>query len=175
MALCCLLGIEAELASAFILGFILDAIPGSAEEYQGQMSSLFANELTTILLVTIVAPVIEELIFRLIILSLSRKFLPFFAANIIQAALFGIYHMNPVQGIYAFLLGLFIGYIAKCTGSVIPCMCFHIVFNITGLLLDDFVPATLHIAVKILIVIAALVGVSQGTYLLTHLDKDNSR
>ena len=158
MALCSLLGIECELAAAFILGFILDALPGMSDTYQEHMSPLLENDLSTILLVVIIAPILEELIFRGLILSLSRKFLPFLAADIIQAGLFGIYHMNLVQGIYAFVLGLFIGYLIKRTGSLINCICFHVVFNLTGLILDDLLPGEMHIAIRLIILLTALAG-----------------
>lgn len=159
MALCSLLGIECEFAAAYILGFILEVIPGATVDYQSRMASLLQNDFATILFVVFVGPFMEELIFRLFILLPARKFMPFFAANILQAALFGIYHMNLVQGIYAFLFGLFIGYIMKCTDSIISCICFHIMFNLTGLLLDDYMPAEFNTAVvRIIIVAAALVS-----------------
>lgn len=167
--LCSLLGIECELAAAFILGFILDALPGMSGTYQAHMSPLLENDLKVIMLVTFAAPVMEELIFRLLILSFARKYLPFFAANIIQAGLFGIYHMSLVQGIYAFLLGLFIGYLMKCTGTVINCICFHIAFNISGLLIDDLMPDNLHIAVRMIILIIAAAG---SIYTLMKLVKN---
>ena len=160
MVLCSLLGIECELAAAFILGLILDSLPGMSDAYREQMSSLFENDLTTIMLVIFIAPVIEELVFRFFILSLACKLLPFFAANLIQAGLFGIYHMSLVQGIYAFLLGLFIGYLARCTGSVINCICFHLAFNLTGLLLDDLMPDNLLFPIRLIILIAALTGLA---------------
>ena len=159
MALCSLLGIECELAAAFILGFILDALPGMSDTYQEHMSPLLENDLSTILLVVIIAPILEELIFRGLILSLSRKFLPFLAADIIQAGLFGIYHMNLVKGIYAFVLGLFIGYLVKCTGSVIYGICFHVVFNLTGLLIDDLMPDDPNTAIRLTIITAALAAI----------------
>lgn len=156
--MCCLLGIECELAAAILLGLILDALPGVSDAYQEQISSLLENDITTVMLVIIAAPLLEELIFRFLILSLSRKFLPFFAANLIQAGLFGIYHMNLIQGIYAFLFGLFMGYLVKRTGSVISCICFHLMFNLTGLLLDDLVPYIDGGAVRLVILAAALAG-----------------
>ena len=168
-ALCSLLGIECELAAAFILGFILDTMPGVSSAYQEHISPLLENDLSMIILVTFAAPILEELIFRLLILSIAGKYFPFFAANIIQAGLFGIYHMSLVQGIYAFILGLFIGYLVKCTGSVINCICFHIVFNISGLLLDELMPDNLHIAIRIIILMIALAGI---IYTLMKLVKD---
>ncbi len=158
MALCSLLGIECELAAAFILGFILDAFPDASDVYQERISSLLENDMTTVLLVIVVAPLLEELIFRFLILSILRGFLPFFAANLIQAAVFGIYHMNLVQGIYAFLFGLFMGYLIKRTGSVISCISFHLMFNLTGLLLDDFVPYVPGAAIRLIILAISLTG-----------------
>lgn len=156
MALCSLLGIECEFAAAYILGFILEVIPGAVSDYQDRMSTLLKNDFATVLLVVFVGPFMEELIFRLLILIPARKFMPFFAANILQAVLFGIYHMNLVQGIYAFLLGLFIGYLMMCTESILSCVCFHIMFNLTGLLLDDYMPAGLNMGVKFVIMVAAV-------------------
>ena len=141
-----------------MLGFILDALPGISGFYREQISSLLENDPATIMLVAVIAPVLEELFFRFLILFSAKKFFPFYAANIIQAALFGIYHMNPVQGIYAFVLGLFIGYLVKRTGSVTNCICFHIVFNITGLLLDDLMPDNMYILIRLIIMVISLAG-----------------
>ena len=162
--MCCLMGIEAELFAAFILDFILSVLPDLADSYQEAISSVLENDFTMILLVVIVAPVLEELIFRFVILSLGRRFMSFKTANILQAALFGIYHMNLVQGIYAFILGYMIGLFRKYTGSVIPCICFHVVFNISGLLVDDFMPADINVVVKVLIMLVSL-----GAFVLTFM------
>lgn len=56
-----------------------------------------------------VAPILEELVFRLIFLRAGRMVMPFWAANLVQALLFGFYHAFMVQRIYTFALGLIIG------------------------------------------------------------------
>ncbi len=43
-------------------------------------------------------PVCEELVFRGVTMRLVRRALPFWAANLMQAVLFGIFHMNWIQG-----------------------------------------------------------------------------
>ena len=53
----------------------------------------------------ILAPVGEELVFRGLTYRFARKALPFWGANILQAALFGVMHLNLFQGLYAFFLG----------------------------------------------------------------------
>lgn len=61
----------------------------------------------------ILGPVCEELVFRGVTMRLVRRALPFWAANLMQAVLFGIFHMNWIQGIYAFVLGLVLGWICE--------------------------------------------------------------
>lgn len=45
----------------------------------------------------ILGPVCEELVFRGVTMRLVRRALPFWAANLMQAVLFGIFHMNWIQ------------------------------------------------------------------------------
>ncbi|MCR5000175.1 MAG: CPBP family intramembrane metalloprotease, partial [Lachnospiraceae bacterium] len=61
-------------------------------------------------------------------------------------------------GIYAFLFGLFMGYLIKRTGLVISCISFHLMFNLTGLLLDDLVPYVPGTAIRLIILAISLTG-----------------
>ena len=64
-----------------------------------------------IVLYCLVTPVLEEIIFRYFIFNLLKKRIKKAAVSIlITAALFGIYHLNPVQMLYGFLMGLLITY-----------------------------------------------------------------
>ena len=49
--------------------------------------------------------------------------------NGVQAALFGIMHLNLVQGAYAFLVGLICGYLALKYKTLVASMLFHLCFN----------------------------------------------
>lgn len=80
----------------------------------------------------ILGPIEEELTFRGVILSSAKKALPFWAANFLQALLFGIFHMNLIQGIYAFCIGLFLGYICERGCSIWLSIFLHIIFNFWG-------------------------------------------
>lgn len=166
IGLCCLLGVACEFFSSYALGFILEAMPGAADKYSSDMSALFTDEITTIVLVALVMPILEELIFRLLIFKALKKVLPFIAANLIQAALFGIYHMNLIQGIYAFLLGLLLGLLCERAQTFLTCISFHCAFNITGLLIDDYMPAGLHTAAKAVIMLASLAA---GIFIFLNL------
>lgn len=86
----------------------------------------------------LLAPVSEELIFRGVTMRQAKKALPFWGANLLQALLFGIYHMNMVQGIYAFCLGLILGYVCEKGGSIYYSILLHMLFNFWGSMLSQF-------------------------------------
>ena len=92
------------------------------------------NPLILLLSVCFAAPVAEELCFRgLAFRHLLRGF-PFWKANMIQAALFGVIHITPVQVGYAFLFGLLLGWIFHRTGRFGAVVLAHIVFNFANFL-----------------------------------------
>ena len=60
----------------------------------------------------------------------AKRALPrFWMANVFQALMFGIMHMNLIQGIYAFAIGLFLGFLAERYQSILPCVLVHFVVN----------------------------------------------
>ena len=80
------------------------------------------------------APLHEELVFRGVTLHYAKKAMPFFVANILQALLFGVMHMNLIQGTYAFIAGLVLGYVYHKTKSLRVSILFHFFFNLMGVL-----------------------------------------
>jgi hypothetical protein len=79
--------------------------------------------------VVLVAPIAEELCFRGLVLNRLMAVLPFWKANVVQAALFGLIHLSPIQSIYAFLFGLLLGWIYHKTGRFSAAIAAHIAFN----------------------------------------------
>ena len=55
-------------------------------------------------------------------------------ANMIQALLFGLLHANLVQGSYAWLLGIALGYIVWKCGALFPGIFMHVIFNAYGMI-----------------------------------------
>ena len=131
-----LLGICIQFGAAYILDLILNMMPKVSEEYDETLSVLLQDDFRIMMTVFLIAPVLEETVFRLLILRLGAKYIPFWIMNIIQALLFGIYHGNWVQGIYAFLLGMLLGYVLKSTGVIIASIIVHMTINITGILMQ---------------------------------------
>jgi membrane protease YdiL (CAAX protease family) len=82
-----------------------------------------------ILRIVIIAPIVEELIFRGVILSgFSRNYRPAFSI-FFSALLFALFHLNPWQFPAAFALGIILGWIRIRTGSVLACIVGHAIHN----------------------------------------------
>ena len=116
--------------------YTLNALaPEVMESYNETMNSvgLGSNFLITLIYACILGPIAEELMFRAVTQGyLRRSGLHAVAVIFIQAILFGIAHMNPVQSTYATVFGLSLGLLRHKYGNVrITCLA-HIVFNVFG-------------------------------------------
>lgn len=82
-----------------------------------------------IICLTILGPILEELLFRGAITKvLLKKYSPA-VAILISGIIFGIFHMNPAQVVSAMLIGFFLAWIYYKTHSLIPCILIHIMNN----------------------------------------------
>ena len=82
-----------------------------------EVPKTFVGVLIFICGMALVPAIFEELFFRKWILNLSKKYGKLFAV-IFSAALFGVYHMNISQGIFAFFIGVLFGVIAIKAGNI---------------------------------------------------------
>ena len=124
-------------AVSIIIGFLAFMLPETVAAYEEMVESagLTDYSLTWVFAVVILPPLVEETVFRGLILHYLKKGgARFWAANLIQAVLFGIYHGNLIQGIYAFCIGVLLGYLAERYGSLIIPVLVHALFNLFGTL-----------------------------------------
>lgn len=78
----------------------------------------------------LLAPVVEEIVFRgAILATLLGMMKNRWAAIALSAALFALVHMNLAQMPHAFLIGLIIGWMYSRTGSMVPGIVVHFVNN----------------------------------------------
>ena len=83
-----------------------------------------------IISIAIMAPLVEELLFRGAIQGyMLRKGMKPLHAILIASAIFGIVHMNPIQIPFAFAIGLIFGWLYYRTGSVVPGIIGHFINN----------------------------------------------
>ena len=82
------------------------------------------------LTISLLAPVLEEVMFRGAIQGyLTRKLGNPWLAMAIAALVFGVYHMNPVQVVYASMFGFILGWMYYRTGSLMSVIVGHVLNN----------------------------------------------
>lgn len=125
------LGLSLQFLISMCLNAVYPILPQTLiEEYGSLMETLIGGNVWLSLFVTVIlAPLAEELLFRGITLQKAKKIMPFMAANVLQAVLFGIYHMNWIQGVYAFVLGMILGFTAEYFHSIWASILLHAFVN----------------------------------------------
>ncbi len=126
-----------------VVTLVLSSLPEAwMESYAEAAASLDNPGVVSFIATALVAPVAEEVVFRGLMLSRLRRAMPGWLALVLSAAIFGVCHGHPVWITYAFLLGLVFGGMTLRSGSILPSMLAHMMFNGTGEILslagDDY-------------------------------------
>lgn len=123
--------------SAINAGVLLQAVSIGLIALLSKVDTAAAVAITLpyLLRLAVIDPLAEELCFRGVSLTvLERRGLPFWAANLIQAALFAAFHFNIVQSAYAFVCALVLGGLRQRDGiassAIAHCSC-----NLSGVIL----------------------------------------
>ena len=109
--------------------------PDIMESYKQLMeaSGLVDNVLITVVYGILLGPVLEELALRGLTFGyLEKSNIKPFLMILISGILFGAMHLNLVQGIYASVLGFFLGYLRYKYRSISVTIVTHILFNLMG-------------------------------------------
>lgn len=159
----------AQFLCSYLISFLSLVFPDWLKQYERLMETAGMDEsITFVLLVysVLLGPINEELIFRGVTMRLARQSLPFWAANILQAILFGILHGNWLQGCYAGALGLLLGFICEKGGSIYYSILLHILFNFWGTVIANLFPDVQDTAASAMLILAATVASSAVGILL---------
>lgn len=131
------------------------------ESYIEASAGIDTGTLTGVLAVAVVAPVVEELIFRGLMLNRLSRVMPGWLAAVLSSAAFGVCHGHPVWFAYAFALGAFFAFLDLRAQSILPSILGHVAFNAISQILS-FVPETesgveqtLAMGILLLVAIAA--------------------
>jgi hypothetical protein len=125
-----------------VLNILRDIFPDTFAEYDALVSSTVGatSSVAMLIAVYILAPIGEEFLFRGLLQGKLAKAVngsPMPVVILLQGILFGVYHGNLIQGIYAFLLGSLLGLIAYKADSLLPCMVFHMALNASVSLVSE--------------------------------------
>ena len=100
--------------------------------FKAYFDEMLSTDMYTFLTVAVAAPILEELVFRGIILDGFLKRYSPLKSILWSSIFFGIAHLNPWQFIEAFSIGLVMGWLYNKTRSLHLCMFMHMVTNAFG-------------------------------------------
>ena len=161
------------------ISFIWLIIAGKIPEFQAQIAAMKEGNAMigggslhgVFLSAVIAAPIVEEVIFRGVVLGSFRKIFPAWASILISAVIFGVYHMNPVAIVYATVMGIIAGVVYEKKQNLLFPIMLHMANNFIGLL-QDFVPAGIGVTV---VNAVSLVMILPMCYIVYRMIKSDSR
>lgn len=133
-----LLGIGLNLLLSILLNYI--NIEQIDPNYSKQMEQLLSsgNVVLGIITIGLIGPIFEEILFRKIIFNYLKVFSPV-TAIILQAILFGAYHINIIQFIYATIIGIILGFVVYWTSNLLPSIIIHCCINTISFVTDIYI------------------------------------
>lgn len=108
------IGLFGQYAIGITVGFLRYLLPNIFASYDNVSEILSlknGSPFAVLLLVVVVGPIAEELLFRGVIYGGLRTCFPVDVSALVSALIFGIYHKNIVQGLYAAAFGIILAYI----------------------------------------------------------------
>ena len=144
--------------------------------FKGELKPKDVSQTVSLILYSIIiAPIIEELIYRGFIQDRLKKYGDVFAI-VVSSLLFGIIHGNIPQFITSFLLGLVLGYVYLVTNSVKTTIFLHMFNNAYVTLYNEllFKNITDVDVYQIILIVELIVIVFLAIYAILKLRKDPS-
>ena len=156
--------IEWLLSLASQLGFLAPVF----EKYEHLAQFITGGDFVlSLLAVGIIGPIFEEILFRGLIFGELRKITKVRVALLLQALLFGAFHMNVIQSSYAFIIGILLGFVYYRSNSILAPMLVHITINSSTVLLTQFVTGSdLDTWTVVIIAASTLLFVATGAFIL---------
>lgn len=158
-----------RLVNLFPVDNLLGSYARVSEEFAGNPM------LFQILTLCIAAPVAEEIIFRGIMYRRLAEYVDQGTAVTVSAVIFGVYHGNLVQGIYALILGVLLCFAYESCKSLMAPVFLHMICNTTALIMMYF-PVSGYIdgntALKMIVMLLELAGMGFFFYQLYRLKSE---
>ncbi len=158
------IGYGLQLCVSALIAILSTAFPSAFASYKELIQSLAGSDIDvmTFIAVSFLAPIGEELMFRGVTFHYAKGALQIKSAILLQAVLFGVYHLNLIQFVYALVIGYLLGMLADRSGSVIPGIVLHMIINLSaylipGIFIDNIPKAALSAALALGIVIPCLI------------------
>ena len=114
-------------------------LPQYSERYQEASVILYTPPFWQQLLTSgLLIPILEEVIFRGIGFRLLRRWISFPCAMTLSAVVFGAYHGNLVQFVYAGICGMLLAYLCEKYDSIVAPILSHIAMNTVAIVFTQW-------------------------------------
>lgn len=160
LALLLMIGVSAQFFVGGILEIVELLLPEAMAEYSELMedTSVGVFAIVSALSIAVLAPINEEIVCRGVMFEYAMRAMSpgwnaidgaryravsaraFWIANALQALAFGVLHMNLIQGSYAFVLGVVLGWVFWRTGKLRYPIILHFALNISSYLVEPLAP-----------------------------------
>lgn len=120
--------------SKLVMLFPIDGILGNYTETSSKVME--ASVGLQIITLIVLGPIMEELLFRGIIYNRLKQFNDKAIAAYIGAIIFGVYHLNLVQGLYTFILALLLTYVYEKHKSLWAPIIMHMAANAAAVIIE---------------------------------------
>ena len=127
-----------------VITTIVGVLKGSAVDNALMTYATGANMVVTFLYMVICAPILEEYIFRKLIVDRTVKYGQGVAV-VLSGLMFGLFHGNLNQFAYAFLLGLFLAFLYVKTGDLKVTIGLHMCINFMGAVVSVLLLKAIHL------------------------------
>ena len=102
-----------------------------SQTYEKTQDVLYSRPLgMQLLYLGVCIPIVEEFLFRKLLYGFLRKKISFVAAVLISAIIFGVYHGNIVQFVYATFCGCLLAYLYEMNNTIIAPIISHMTMNL---------------------------------------------
>jgi membrane protease YdiL (CAAX protease family) len=108
-------------------------LPGNADLFSDPEGPMDVGYL--VFGIAMIAPLVEEMMFRGYLYSLLERRAGTNPAIIVTAWLFALFHFSFVSFIPIFFMGLWMGYLRKRSGSILPSLIFHGLNNLMAIVI----------------------------------------
>jgi len=109
--------------------------------WQERLTAVSWQQMIWLLFTVAVTPAIcEEMLFRGAVTGALAKHLSTARTCVLVGVMFGLFHSDPLQLLPTALLGMLLTWLALRTGSLVPCILFHLIFNGVTLAMHRWVP-----------------------------------
>ena len=122
-----------------LIGFLLGGFENpQVDSITGGIALSGTQLFLVFVLVVILAPFAEELLFRGMLYPLLRERIGVVGAIVVSAAMFSAIHVIPILLPGLFVIGLLLGYLRERSGSIWPCIFYHVLQNGLALFAINF-------------------------------------